>query len=402
MTRRARLGRHLLFGTLIAGTCFAGCGSEDGKRQVPRESENGGEGGDGTPVDSGGSQQGGKAGGGGASSGRGGMSSSPGGEAGDGGTLPTQGGNTGIAGTSGSGGTSPEQGGDPGLGGEGGTELSGNGGAGGDASVCVPTQNSRITMAFDATNAEWVKNLQWLDSTNKLTANVAAFGGSSQCGEPPEYFGEAYGAPENTTPYIIVSGARATSVSCGLDVNIVSTPNNCLDAAQIPWTTEYHFYDGAKASQMRVTRTFGFNADTPQFTAAGLRPWQPRVPLAAFTNVIYPKADGVSITTTPAQNCPGDCITAQGAAWNGQWFADVTAAGLAIIIRRDPGMTWPVSLTINYDSFSSANLASFLLDQPAEGFKAPLTEVEYLCFADLTSWPQTERDAAQLPSWCGP
>jgi hypothetical protein len=95
-------------------------------------------------------------------------------------------------------------------------------------------------------------------------------------------------------------------------------------------------------------------------------------------------------------------LTPVGASWNGKWFADLGANGLAMIVLRDPSMTTPVNLTVNWDSYSTSNLASFVLVQPQEGWKAPVTEVEYVCFADLTSWPQATRDLAQLPAWCGP
>jgi hypothetical protein len=65
-------------------------------------------------------------------------------------------------------------------------------------------------------------------------------------------------------------------------------------------------------------------------------------------------------------------------------------------------MTAPVQFTVNNDASSGSNLSSFVLVQPSGGWKAPVTEIEYLCFADLTSWPQTMRDAATLPAGCGP
>jgi hypothetical protein len=104
-----------------------------------------------------------------------------------------------------------------------------------------------------------------------------------------------------------------------------------------------------------------------------------------------------------ASSCGGDCIVPTGASWNGKWFADVDpTSGLALIVVRDPSLTSAVDLTVNTDASSGSNLASFVLVQPAAGWKAPVTEIEYLCFADLTSWPQTARDAAQLPAGCGP
>jgi len=391
-----------LFSALgVAHVTFVGCGGSD---EVKHAMDEGGEGGE---KSSGGSSSasagtsstagtaaGGTAGSANVEGGTGGVSGSSNTGAG-GQPEPDRGGAAGavIAGGAGAGGLS-----EAGSGGVGGDDA---GGAGGAGSPPCPLQSGRITIGFNANNAEWVNNLQWLDSANNLIANVAASGGSSTCGDPPEFFGEAYGAPEGTTPLIVVAGSRSTAVACGSDVDIDSNAVSCSNVAQIPTHTEYHFYDGAKASQMRVTRTIGFDA-TPVFTNSGLRVWQPRVVLATWKNVIYPNAAGTAVTTKAALSCPGDCILPTDASWNGQWFADLADDGHAIIVRRDPAMTSAVSLTVNYDSYSSANLTSFIVLQPQLGWKAPITEVEYLCFADLTSWPQTERDAAVLPTWCGP
>lgn len=401
MASRDPRGRILVLSCAlgVSYAAFVGCGSTDGKRDVRRE--DGGAGGEagqsptaGTPA-SGGNMS---------SGGNGGTSVIPP-LGGAGGEPPVVVGGTGgaapIGGTDegGSAGTSTDLGG---AGADAGG-MGGEGGGGGEPS-CVPTAGSRITLGFDANNAEWVNNLKWLDSTNTLTANLSASGGSGLCSEPTEFFGQAYGAPEGTTPLIVYAGSRATSTSCGLDVTLVSTPNNCGGTAQLQWQTEYHFYGGAKADQLRVTRTFPFDETTPKFSGS-LRPWQPRVKLTSFAQTIYPKGDGSGITTTNLNSCPGDCITPTGVLanqWTGEWFADITASGLALIVRRDPSMASPVSLTVNYDSFSNSNLSSFVLVQPADGWKAPITEVEYLCMADLTTWPQAQRDAAQLPAFCGP
>lgn len=65
-------------------------------------------------------------------------------------------------------------------------------------------------------------------------------------------------------------------------------------------------------------------------------------------------------------------------------------------------MTSPVDFTINNDGNLASNLASFVLLEPTVGWTQPVTEVEYLCFSELTPWLQAERDAAQLPPGCGP
>lgn len=399
----------VLFSALgVVHVAFVGCGGSDEVKHVMDEGGAAGEGGE---KSSGGSSSGvggtsvlggaPTAGTGGSAAGAG-SGSSGSATAGAAGQADTD-----LGGAAGATSTGAGGGGDAGstsVGGAGaaGAEPGVAGAAGAGGAACATPQTGRITIGFNANNAEWVTNLQWLDSANNLISNVAASGGSSTCGDPPEFFGEAYGAPEGTTPLIVVAGSRSTSVACGTDIDIDSNAVSCSNVAQIPTHTEYHFYEGAKASQMRVTRTIGFDANTPVFTNTGLRVWQPRVVLATWKNVIYPNAAGTAVTTKAALSCPGDCILPADVNWNGQWFADLADDGHAIIVRRDPSMTSPVSLTVNYDSYSSANLSSFIVLQPQNGWKAPITEVEYLCFADLTSWPQAERDAATLPTWCGP
>jgi hypothetical protein len=384
---------------------FVACGSEDGSKHAMEDGaagEGGAAGGD--APSSGGSQvKAGSGGGGTAGMSQGGVSGTTNAAGAAGSPEPEPGGAnaggmaTSLAGQTGSAGSPIENGGAAG-------EAGAAGAAGSGEVVCDPptTLGSRITMAFDTSDAERVTNLQWLDSSNATTANVAASGGPVVCGDPQEFFGASYGAPEGSTPYPVIQGSRSTALACGLDVSITSTPTNCNDQPQIPTTTQYHFYDGAKASQLRVTRTLGFDANSPQYSGIGVRVWESRVPLSVLPNVIYPDANDMTITTVNAGSCGGDCFTPVGPTWNGKWFAKTGASGLAMIVVRDPSVTSPVDLTVNYDSYSNANIASFVVLQPQGGWKAPITEIEYVCFADLTSWPQATRDLAQLPAWCGP
>jgi hypothetical protein len=217
------------------------------------------------------------------------------------------------------------------------------------------------------------------------------------------------GAPEGALPNLVVGGQLATLASvynCDSTVTtITSAPADCTNAAQLPVTTTYAFYGGARADEVKLSRTFGFDgsdAATAFYSGTtGLRPVVPRLSLSVFASVIYPNAAGTAVTSVTATSCPGDCFTAQGTTWSGRWFADIAASGYAMIVLRDPSMTSPVDLTINYDSYSESNLASFVLLQPTAGWQSPITEVEYLCFADLTTWPQTQRDSATLPTGCG-
>jgi len=267
-------------------------------------------------------------------------------------------------------------------------------------STC-PAAGSRVVLGLAPTDPERVVNLQWITSSGDPTSNLIAEGGGLTCQDPSEFFGQSYGAPEGTPPGPVVAGHMASITSCGLQIDVVGGPTDCSGVAQLPVTTTYLSYADARASQLRVARTFGFGPTTPHFGNTGLRPYVPRLALSSFSTVIYPNQAGTGVTT--ANTCGGDCFVATGPTWNGKWFADVApATGYAMIVLRDPTMISPVYLTINNDGSSASNLASFVLLEPVTGWTAPVTEVEYLCFADLVSWPQDQRDAAQLPAGCGP
>jgi hypothetical protein len=49
----------------------------------------------------------------------------------------------------------------------------------------------------------------------------------------------------------------------------------------------------------------------------------------------------------------------------------------------------------------SSHLTSLQL-YAVDGWPATLTETECLCFADLTTWPQTDCDIAKLPAGRSP
>jgi hypothetical protein len=275
--------------------------------------------------------------------------------------------------------------------------------------VCdASTPGTHVLFDFDPTDPEFVSGVAWIDSTGTTTANWSAYGGPTHCTDPQEFFGQSYGAPEGSLPNPVVGGHLATLASastCESTVNtITSTPADCTSTPQLPVTTTFSFYGAARADEVKISRTFGFDgsdAATPVYSGVGLRPYVPRVALAVFGTVIYPNQAGTAVTSVSASSCGGDCFTATGSTWSGQWFADIASSGYAMIVLRDPSMTSPVDLTVNWDEYSNSNLASFVLLQPVAGWQTAITEVEYLCFADLTTWPQSQRDAAVLPAGCG-
>lgn len=271
------------------------------------------------------------------------------------------------------------------------------------ALTCGAVAGSHLAFQFDTTNAEWVKSLKWRDSTATWTDNLVGSGGGPGCTSPYEFFGQAFAAPEGNAPYPVGGNNIAAFTTCGTDQTIVSKSPDCGGGEQTPVTTVYHFYDGTKADQVRITRTIGFGADTPKSSGTSMRVYVPRLLLTTFSDVLIPNGAGTATATTSANSCGGDCFTATGTGWNGKWFADVdSTSGRAMIVLRDPSLTSAVSLTVNNDGASNTNLSSFVVMQPDDGWKAPLTETYYLCFADLTTWPQAQRDAATLPAGCGP
>jgi hypothetical protein len=236
--------------------------------------------------------------------------------------------------------------------------------------ACDPAPvDTRVHIELDTSNAEWVKSVKWLDTSSVLTPNLATFGAGPSCSGPNEQFGQLFGAPEGNQPYLVGGNTLATSTQCGPDVKIVSAPFTCdsTPAAQVPVTTEYHFYGGVQASQVRITRTIGFDATTPTYSGVGIRPYVPRVPISMFTTVIYPNGAGTAITSTAT--CFTDCLAGVDTKWNGKWIADIApTSGLAMIVLRDPSMTSAVDFTVNNDSASGSNLSSFVLLQPTGGW----------------------------------
>lgn len=387
--RLIRSSRVCLLGGLscvVAAACFTGCGGSTRKEVRPTAGASG-EAGEAGSTSNGGSSNGGRAGG---SAG----SNDLGGAAGD----IDAAGATSEAGASGSAGASGE------VGSAGSDEAAGAAGVDGCAPPITVT-GSRIAIDFDTVNPERVTNFQWLQSPTVTTPNFAAVGGPLVCGDAVEFFGQAYGA-ESTLPAPVVAGHLATLDRCGADLVISSAgPNDCSDMPQFSVTTRYTPYGGAKADQLHVTRALTLGP-TPAYPQTSLRAYVPRMKLGeGFTKVVYPNQANSATTTVDVYGCPNDTVTGcnvpVGTTWNGRWFAEIEPTGNALIVLRDAAPTLPATLAINYDSYSNSNLTAFML-QVTDGWPVLVTESETLCFADLTSWPQTARDAATLPATCVP
>ena len=93
--------------------------------------------------------------------------------------------------------------------------------------------------------------------------------------------------------------------------------NDCLNNPQLPVTTDYQLFDGVHASMMKVTRTIGFNENTPLYSGAGFIAYTTRIPYAEFGTVIYPNQAGDGITSANVLQCPGGCGVAFGTTFSG-------------------------------------------------------------------------------------
>jgi hypothetical protein len=203
---------------------------------------------------------------------------------------------------------------------------------------------------------ERIDSVKWTGSSGVPTANLAASGGRA-CGDGLEWWGESYGATTGEPPYLVVGGSTGTWGSPAPD-EVQITSESSSDAAcgetHIPVTTSYTFYDsGAAANEIRVERRVAFNQFPYANTAQqGLRVYAPRVPLASFSQVLYPDASGNVV----ASGVCDDCAPLDSSHWGGGWFADNNPSdNSGVLVARDPSDQPGAQLELDHDSISAAN-----------------------------------------------
>ena len=260
----------------------------------------------------------------------------------------------------------------------------------------------------NATTLDRLDNLTWSGGSGAIAGqNLVANSGPSSCnGDPNEFFGQSYGEPEGTNPLIVFAGATAT-LSNQTTTSMTSTTTGSITCscgnsttADAPATTTYNVFPAGdpNVNEIRISRTIEFSSATPVYSGThGVRGYVARLPIGTYGTVLYPNAAGTAINTASAAACPGDCEESD---WNGQWFADDNGSGTGMVVFRDSSSTSPVLLAVNYDSDSNSNLTSIVLIQPGAGWKAPVTETEWLCFYDPTTWTAAQRLAGTLPTGC--
>lgn len=263
------------------------------------------------------------------------------------------------------------------------------------------------TAGYDNHDPERVDSLTWIDSDGNPTGNLAAQSGSSLFGcpsgpqEPGEFFGQSFGAG-GTGPGIVVAGSVGSISQASPTVQVDSAlPASCTSPdSPVSVRTVYELSDDpGAANEIHVIRTFTFAADFPGYTngtAAGVRAYVPRLPLATYPDVVYLNGSGQA-TTTDSSGCTTECMVTD---WNKVGFADVSSAGSGMLVFRDQSDTQDVAMAIDNDDNSDSNLTSTVLLQPADGFAGKtVTESEYLCFFDAKSWA-TSSSLSGLPTGC--
>jgi hypothetical protein len=260
----------------------------------------------------------------------------------------------------------------------------------------------------NSTTLDRMDSLTWSGGSGAIAGeNLVSNAGPSSCnGDPIEFFGQSYGEPEGTYPLIVNAGDTAT-VSNQTKTSMTSTTTGVVTCScgnstsgNIPATTTYNVFPAGdpNVNEIRISRTIEFSATTPIYSGThGVRGYVARLPIGTYGTVLYPNAAGTAINTASAAACPGDCEESD---WNGQWFADDNGSGTGMVVFRDSSSTSPVLLAVNYDQASNSNLTSIVLLQPGAGWKAPVTETEWLCFYDPTTWTAAQRLAGTLPTGC--
>jgi hypothetical protein len=263
----------------------------------------------------------------------------------------------------------------------------------------IVLSSSHLSVSFAANDPEHITSLLWTNSSGTQSSNLAAAGGSATCGDPSEFFGESYAAPENNQPVPVFESHVATgSVKKGV-LKVKGAKKDCDGNTQTPTvSTSYSVGStGLAASVLTVTRTFSLQGKSYP-GAVGIRPYIPRLPESLYSEVLYPNATSTGSQTDSL--CGPDCFTTT-STWNGLWFADLDPSnGDAMIMSRVASDKSPIEATNNEDSASASNGSSFVLVQPSGGYTKTIKETETLCFVDLTSWPQSMRTAGKEPSGC--
>jgi hypothetical protein len=273
----------------------------------------------------------------------------------------------------------------------------------------VSTPQFELDFGNGTFEPELVTSVRWRGSGGTLGSNLVSQGaGGCNGGQAGEFWGQSYGDQDFQSPNPVVSGHTGTWAPVSnrtVEIND-STSTACTgDSVVTPVRTRYSFYDGgASANMIRVERRWGFSAANPTYTAVGMRAYVPRLPAGTYNQVVHPNEAGDALVAD-GLGCNGGCGTGAGDDnWNGTWLAlNASGSNAGVLILRDPANTTSASgvrLVRDSDGSSGANNSGVSLLRTATSQKNPVTEVEYLCFYDVTSWPLANRSPTSLPPGC--
>ena len=248
---------------------------------------------------------------------------------------------------------------------------------------------------------ERIDSLTWKNSSGTQSGNLAVRGGT-YCGDAQESWGESYGSVEGQQPYLVVGGSAGTwtSPATGQVVIKTNTPATC--GTHIPITTTYTFFgSGPHVNEIKIVRKVPFGTHPyANPSQEGLRIYVPRLSVVTYNQVLYPDSNHTLVASGVCDNC----APLGASAWGGGWFADNSSADNSGLLVLRAATAKPAELQIDQDLLSGSNNAAIDLPQPAGGWKTSITETEYLCFYDSTSWPLSKRQPGKtvtLPAGCG-
>jgi hypothetical protein len=259
--------------------------------------------------------------------------------------------------------------------------------------VSRTVMTSQYYVDFSDANPEEIVDLRWNGSANLTnTAAVAA------CPDDLEYFGNSWITQDEGTPAFVfgslvgwgTTGTWANKGSSNVDIH--SSSSGCPGSLDIPIRTKYKFFDhGPVANRIQVNRTFSFGATPLPYNVRG---YIPRLyPLSDYTQVLHPDASGTSLLTETSSTCPFGCRVDD---WDGSWFAiHSPSTGMGMIVRRGASSVG-AALWIDEDSASDTTASNILLLSPAGGFTDDVTEVEFMCVYDSSTWSPS----LSLPPGC--
>jgi hypothetical protein len=240
--------------------------------------------------------------------------------------------------------------------------------------------SSSFEVRFSATNPEEISQISWRGSPN-LTAT-----GVNVCGDPLEYWGNSWAAPDSGDFTSLVGWGQTgtwSPTAKGARIDSASaSASGCFGSIDVPIHTTYQFWDhGPVADRIKASRTFDFRT-----TPLGLdfRPYMPRLyPLTQYGLVIYPDATGTSLRTTPSAACPFGCQITD---WDDSWFAIHDAVGGSGVVVRMGSTGYDTDLWVDEDLASFGNASGVLLIAPPGGFTDKVSTTTFMCFYDSGTW----------------